>query len=142
MRNSRINLYLRDSQVLVVPSVRFEVEPVQVVEPVEAALQPAIEEAIRVASTVPIPDDDDYDPKKWVVLKALGLKSAKAFYQNVAHASVLIYNDKIQVQPNAPTKKGQAFEGSGASIEVPDMSSLGAAALKVLKESPRMNPRA
>jgi hypothetical protein len=135
-----INLYLRDERVLVVPSVRHDIEPVLIVEPVESEVQRAVEEAIQVATTVPEPEDD-YDPKKWPVLKALGLKTAKAFHQNVAHAIVLLYEGKIEVLPSAPAKRGPSFIGSGEHVPVPDVKSIAAIALRVLRESPRMNPR-
>jgi hypothetical protein len=139
MRNARVNLYLRDDKVLVVPAGRYEIDPVLIVDPKEADVQRAIEQTLEVLATAKMPDV--HDPLKWVVPKALGLKSAKAFYQNVAHASVLILDGKIQVQRLKPTK-GPAFEFGGEPIEVPDISSLGSVALKMLKESPRMNPRA
>jgi hypothetical protein len=135
-----VSLYLRDNQVLVIPSVYHEIEPVMIVEPVEAEVQRAIEQALQVARTAPIPEGD-YDPKNWVVPKALGLKSAKAFHTNVAHASVLLYEGKIEVLPYRPTKRGQAFEGNGAHVPVPNEASIAAIALDVLKASPRLNPR-
>lgn len=139
--DAAIKLYLRDDQVLVVPSVRYEIEPVMVVEPVEAAVRPAVERALEVARTAPIPEEGDYDPKKWVVPKALGLRSAKAFHTNVACVSVLIYGGKIELLPYAPSKRGQSFIGYGENVPVPDEASIAAIALEVLKRCPRMNPR-
>lgn len=139
MKNARVNLYLRDDKVLVVPAGAYEIDPVLVVDPTDIEVQQAIEKTLEVLATARMPEV--YDPKKWVVLKALGLKSAKSFYQNVAHVSVLILDGKIQVEPLRPAK-GPSFEFGSEPIEVPNVGSLGSVALKALKESPRMNPRA
>jgi hypothetical protein len=132
-------VYLRDNQVLVVPSAwGVDLDHVLLVEPVESKVQQAIEAAIEVLS--PVPARPDYDPKKWPVLKALGLKSARAFYQNVAHVLVLIHEGRIEVLPSDPTKRGQAFEGIREPIPVAEIDALGTVVLKALRESPRMNP--
>jgi hypothetical protein len=139
VRDVSFGIYLRDNQVLVVPSAwGREIDPVMIVQPVETDVQRAIEEAIELSSKGPEPSE--YDPKNWVVLKALGLKSARAFYQNVAYVGVLIYEGNIEVAPMNPTKKGHAFEQVRQSVSVRDIKSLGVTALKVLKESPRINP--
>jgi hypothetical protein len=139
MRDLSFGLYLRDDQVLVVPSSwGRDIAPVMIVEPIEAEVQQAIEQAIELSGRTPSPPE--YDTKDSPVLKALGVKTAKAFLKNVARVGVLIYGGKIEVSPVDPTKRGQAFEQVRKSIPVPDIKCLAAVALKALKESPRMNP--
>jgi len=140
MRDVSFGLYLRDDQVIVCPSSwGIDIDPVMIVPPVETEVQQAIEQAIELSGRTP--SQPEYDPKKWPVLKALRLKSARAFHKNVVHIVVLIHEGKIQVLRNEPTKRGQAFVGVGGPIPVPDIASLGAIALQALQDSPRMNPR-
>jgi hypothetical protein len=136
-----MSVYLRDDRVIVCPATYgIDIEPALVVPAVDAEVQRAIEEAMRISHEAAAKGPPEYDPKKWPLLKALGLKSARAFHVNVAHVIVLIHEGNIEVRPSAPTKRGQAFEGVGASIPVPDLASLGTAALAALKAAPRMNP--
>jgi hypothetical protein len=140
MKDVSFGLYLRENKVIVVPSAwGRDIDPVMIVEPVDAEVQQAIEKAIELSGNTPAPPE--YAPKDWPVLKALGLKSARAFYENVAHVGVLIYEGNIQVDPMDPTKKGQAFEQVQKSISVPDIKSLGPAALKALKEARPMKSK-
>jgi hypothetical protein len=111
-----------------------------IVEPVEAGVQRAIEQAIELSGKTPSPPE--YDRKDSPGLKALGLKAAKAFLQNVARVSVAIYEGNIEIRPQDPTRRGQSFEQVRKSIPVPDLATLGSIVLKALKESPRMNPKA
>jgi hypothetical protein len=141
MRDLTFGVYLRDDRVLVVPSAGGrDIDPVMIVAPIEAEVQRAVEAAIELSGKGPPPPDDS-DLKNWSVLKALGLKSARAFLQNVARVGVLIYQGNIEVRPQDPTKRGQAFEQVRKSIAVPNIESLGRAVLEALKDSPRMNPK-
>ena len=54
MRDVSFGIYLRDNQVLVVPSSwGIDVGPVMIVEPVETEVQRAIEEAIELSGRTP-----------------------------------------------------------------------------------------
>ena len=126
-----------DDQVIAVPSEgRFDLDHALIVTPIEAEEQRALEEAIQVSSAASQPTD--CDPKKWPVLKALGLKSARAFYANASHVAVFLYEGKIEIWPHDPTKKGQAFEVVREVIPVANMKTLlSAGRAKVASDPPK-----
>ena len=135
---SLINVYLRGSDIVVVPTaggggLYRDIPPVLVVAPSAEAVRGAIIEARAAASRTDLP----VQTKRWVVLERLRLKSNKAFYVDVTCCTV--HDDeqgRMIVSRYRPAPDGQGFEPEGTETVV-DVDTVAPTVLDVLQSSTR-----
>lgn len=146
--NGYVNVYLRDEQVIVVPcggrgGLYYEVVPVLTTQPEADSVESAILEALDASARTAGQPDPDLRSYRTPVLAHLGVKSIRKFYRNIALCTVYRESgrDAVVLQPKRPPKDNRGFERNGPPRELPGDVSLGAFLLRILEESPRLNPQ-
>lgn len=149
--SAEIAVYLRNNQVILAPQgggggYSWDAAPPVVVEPEVAALAPALVEALAVSRDIRAQGTEppaDFRASRSPVLRAVGVRSYRAFYRGASHCS--LYEEEaggeLTMFKSVPAKGGSGFDGAPAPDfmeTITDRCQAAAVVLGYLRSAPVM----